>query len=58
MDIAELSMAMSASRLGTQWGIAVLDKALDMFEVAGEELTAMMESSVTPHLGQNIDIRL
>ena len=58
MDIPELSMAMSASRINTQWGIGMLSKALDMAEVVGDELTAMMEASVTPNVGQNIDIRV
>lgn len=58
MDIAELSMAMSMDRVNTQWGVAMMSKALDSAETVSEDLTKMMESSVTPNLGQNIDIRL
>ncbi len=38
-------------------GVAVLSKNLDTVEKAGESLIKMMEQSVTPHLGQNIDVK-
>lgn len=58
MDIPELSMAMSMDRVNTEWGIAMMANALDTAEMVGDDLTKMMEASVTPNLGQNIDIRL
>lgn len=39
-------------------GIAMLNKALDADQTTGEALTQMLERSVNPMLGQNIDIRL
>lgn len=39
-------------------GIAMLNKALDADQASGEALTQMLERSVNPMLGQNIDIRL
>lgn len=58
MDIPALSIAMSLDKVNTDWGVAMLSKALDTAEVTGDALTKLMESSVTPELGQNIDIRL
>ena len=57
MDIPALSIAMSMDKVNTNWGIAMMSKALDTAEVTGEALTKMMEASVSPDLGQNIDIR-
>ncbi|MGN0495818.1 MAG: YjfB family protein [Lachnospiraceae bacterium] len=39
-------------------GLAMLNKALDTDQANGEALTQMLERSVNPMLGQNIDIRL
>lgn len=39
-------------------GIKLLDKALDSDQATGEALTQMLERSVNPMVGQNIDIRL
>lgn len=58
MDIPALSIAMSMDKVNTNWGIAMMSKALDTAEDTGEALTKMMETSVSPNLGQNIDIRL
>lgn len=61
MDIAALSMSMAQSRLFTDVGVAMLSKSLDLSGEMGDSLTAMMErsvmeQSVTPHLGSNIDL--
>lgn len=37
---------------------AMLKKSLDMVEANGAMLTKMMEQSVNPNIGANIDIRL
>lgn len=63
MSIASLSMAMSAGSLQNDVSIAVLDKAMDTFEMAGEGLvelinTAPSSSTMQPGLGQNIDISI
>lgn len=58
MDIAALSMSMSMSNLQTQIGIALMDKAMETAEVTTDGISQMMEASVTPHLGQTIDISI
>ena len=56
MDITSLSMGLARQNLCTQVSVAVLDKTLDTVESNGEDLIKMMEQSVQPELGQNIDI--
>ena len=46
------------SNLQTQIGIALMDKAMEVAEITTDGLQQMMEASVTPHLGQTIDISL
>ena len=46
MNIPELSMALANVQLTNQVGIAVLDKALESYEVSGESLIGMMEHSM------------
>lgn len=63
MDIAGLSMAMASTNLQNKVGTAMLGKAMDTNEALGQGLVQMidsaaMESSVTPELGANIDLRL
>lgn len=56
MDIASLSVGMHTASLQNQVGVAMLSKSLDTMEDTGESMIKMMESSVMPHLGQNIDV--
>lgn len=63
MDIPALSMQMASAKLGTDIGVALLSKSLDMTSVLGDSLVSMldasvMEQSVTPHLGGSIDISI
>ena len=58
MDVANLSMNLSSSRVINDVQVAVLKKSLDALETTGDDLTKMMEASVTPNLGQNIDISI
>ena len=58
MDVAALSMSMSMANLQTQIGIALMDKAMETAEITTDGIQQMMEASVTPHLGQMIDISL
>jgi kynureninase len=37
---------------------AVLAKSLDVFQQTGLGIVRMMELSVNPHIGQNIDIKI
>ena len=58
MDIAALSMALAQDRVMTDVGTAMLSKAIDQGQETGDTLTKMMEQSVNPNLGGNIDISL
>lgn len=46
----------SEPTLKNQIGIELLKNNLEMIEVSGEGIKKMMEASVTPELGQNIDV--
>ena len=61
MDIAGLSMAMSASQVNSAFGVAMLSKSLDAASTAGDQITIMidaaaMERSVNPAVGANFDM--
>ena len=58
MDIAAISMAMSQQNLMTNVNVAILSKGLDTVEDLGTDIVKMMEQSVQPNLGQNIDISI
>lgn len=56
MDIAAVSTAMSMADLQTDIGVAVLNKSMDNMETMGEGMKKILESSVTPHIGGNVDV--
>ncbi len=58
MDIAAVSMAMSQQNLMTNVNVALLSQSLDTVETIGTDMVKMMEQSVQPNLGQNIDITI
>ena len=58
MDIAGLSTNLSTINVVNDVQVAVLRQSLDTLETSGDSLTKMMEASVIPELGQNIDIRI
>ncbi|WP_029323278.1 YjfB family protein [Butyrivibrio sp. AE3004] len=63
MDIPELSMALSASRIQQDWGTAMLANNLDAMAEVGNTIEELMdvsalERSVNPNLGGTIDVRL
>lgn len=58
MDIASISMAMSQQNLMTNINVALLSQSLDTVETIGTDMVKMMEQSVQPNLGQNIDITI
>lgn len=55
MDIAGLSTALSTTQVASDVSVAVLRKSLDTLDTTGENMIKMMESSVYPNLGHNID---
>lgn len=56
MSIASLSTAMSMQQVSQDVGTAMLAKSLDMTETVSDGLAKIMEQSVTPYLGGNIDL--
>ena len=55
MDIPALSIALNSIQTSNDIGIAALAKNLDVMNTEGDALTKMMELSVNPGIGQNID---
>lgn len=58
MDIAGLSINMNQTQLLTEVKTAVLAKNLDAQEQMKESIKVMMEQSVKPNLGKNIDVSI
>jgi len=58
MDIAALSVVLASGKARGNASIAVASKIKEMVEQNGASLVKMMEQSVTPHIGGNIDIRM
>lgn len=58
MDIAAISMAMNQQNLMTNINVAILSQSLNTVETMGTDMVKMMEQSVQPNLGQNIDITI
>lgn len=65
MDIAALSMGLSQMKVAQQASISVMKMAMDTGKTQMNDMvqmvqqnTKMMEQSVTPHLGSNLDIKL
>ena len=58
MNISSVSPSMSATQLHNEVSVAVLSKSLDFLETVGDGMRKIMEASVNPNLGQNIDIKL
>lgn len=58
MDIAALSMSLASADLQTQIGTAVMQLSMDTVEQVSDGMKQMMEQSVTPYIGGNIDISM
>lgn len=56
MDIAALSTLTSQLSLQSAVSTQVMSMSLDSFEQISASQVKMMEQSVTPELGQNIDV--
>lgn len=59
MELSGLTMSVSAGSINTGLELAVLSKALDTAQEAGEALTEMMgqAAAMIPGLGEYIDVR-
>ena len=58
MNIASLSTDLAMSNTMTAVSTAVMKQTMDVNEALGAGMIKMMENSVTPHLGNNIDVKL
>ena len=61
MDIQGLSLASinwSSANVNTDIGMALLSKSLEATDETGAAMIEMLEKSVNPMVGQNIDIRI
>lgn len=63
MNIEGLSMALAQNKALTDVSTKVLSMSLDQFEESGAEMIdmmnrSMMENSVNPNIGGNIDIMI
>lgn len=58
MDIPALSMNLSTDKVMRDYNVALLSKSLDDLKKSGEEMIKMMERSVNPNLGKNIDVKV
>ena len=58
MELSGLMMSVSPGSINSGLELAVLNKALDTAQDAGEALTEMMgQAAMVPGLGQYIDVR-
>lgn len=55
MDIASYSSANAVQSTQSQVSVAIMKKTLDLQEDMGMQITQMMERSVNPAIGGNID---
>jgi hypothetical protein len=57
MDMSISSLAVNAASIdsGSTIGLAMVKKSLEFMDMEGDNMRQMLEASVTPQLGQNID---
>lgn len=57
MDMSITALAVNAASIDTQStiGLAMVKKSLEAMSIEGAGMRELLESSVTPYLGQNID---
>ncbi|MDD5936632.1 MAG: YjfB family protein [Clostridiales bacterium] len=58
MDIAALSTTLSQSAIMNEVGTAVMAKVMETNNTESVAMIRMMEQSVTPNLGGNIDVSI
>lgn len=55
-SIASMSMYMAQAKVMQEVGTAVLDMAIDSNLAQGQNVASILESSVNPDIGSNIDL--
>lgn len=58
MDVAALSIAMSQFKFAQSASISVAKLAMETAQTSMDEQVKLMEQSVNPNVGANIDIKL
>ncbi|MEI7027219.1 YjfB family protein [Paenibacillus sp. y28] len=58
MDIAALSTTMRQAALAQSVGVQVFKLVQGQSEQQGQAVAQLLEQSVNPHLGQNVDIKI
>lgn len=58
MDIAALSTSLSQMKVAQEASVSVLKMAMDTAKGQSLDLAKMLEQSVNPHIGGNIDISI
>lgn len=58
MDIAALSISMKQAQLSQNVSLALIRKVMDTSTDNSQQLIKMMELSVNPNLGGNIDLKV
>ncbi len=56
LDIAAYSVMNSQAKVMQSVGTQILKKTMDLQEMQGSQIVQMMEQSVNPGLGRNIDL--
>lgn len=56
MSISTLAVNVSSIDTSSAVGLAMVKKSLEAMDMQGENMKQIMEASVTPYLGQNVDI--
>ncbi|MBU5483053.1 YjfB family protein [Clostridium sp. MSJ-11] len=57
MDIAGLSIAMNGGKVKQQASLALMKMAMNKGKENAQAMTEMIEKSVNPNIGQNLDVR-
>ncbi|MCM1084267.1 MAG: YjfB family protein [Clostridium sp.] len=57
-SLGPTSLSVSGTQKMDAIDISMLKKSLDSVEMSGDMITKMMEQSVNPNIGANIDVRL
>lgn len=57
-SLGSTNISLSDTKTMNMVDVAMLKKSLTSIETSGDMITKMMEQSVNPNIGSNIDIRL
>lgn len=58
MDIAAISVIYRQNALRQQAGIAIMKKTMENMQTDTQALIRLMEQSVHPHIGRNVDTKV